>query len=279
LIGRLAAPAALIGLWATAEAQQPGEQDFQTFCSPCHSIGGGRLVGPDLAGVGDRRSVEWLNEFVRSSQAMVARGDPDAVALVAEYSNIVMPDAPLSEAQIAGVVAYMTAAGASSSAITPQAPSPSAASAAEGDAERGRDLFEGRARFANGGPACSACHDAAGPDVSAGGSLSVDLSTAYSRLSGPGIEALLVQPPFPVMQAAYAERGITIDERLAVIAFLAGRDQGMAVPTNHGLRLLLSGSTGAAALFGFFSFVWRGRKREPVNKGIFDRQGRATWED
>ena len=38
-----------------ASAQESGQQIFQKSCAACHSIGGGRLVGPDLAGVNDKR--------------------------------------------------------------------------------------------------------------------------------------------------------------------------------------------------------------------------------
>jgi len=284
----LAAPVLLLGsLFLSAHAQQPGQQDFQTFCAPCHTIGSGRLIGPDLAGVGERRSAEWITEFVTSSQSMVARGDPDATALVAEYANLVMPDAPLGAAQIADVVAYMVAAGTGVTAggatppaqpVTPPTATGTVAAVA-GDPTLGQALFDGRARLENGGPSCNACHDVAASEVLAGGSLSVDLTTAITRLSGPGIDAMLAQPPFPVMQAAYAERAITADERRALTAFLARIAAETATPTNHGFRLVLGGTTGAAALFGLFSFVWRGRKRASVNQDVFDRQGHATWED
>ena len=52
-------------------AQDAGEQLFQTTCFACHTIGGGRLVGPDLAGVHELRSQEWLEQFVLSSQTMI----------------------------------------------------------------------------------------------------------------------------------------------------------------------------------------------------------------
>src|SRR3970040_1158488 len=69
-------------------AQQPGEVEFQTFCVACHTIGAGRLVGPDLAGVHERRSEQWLERFVASAQSMIESGDPDAVAVYEEYSKL-----------------------------------------------------------------------------------------------------------------------------------------------------------------------------------------------
>ena len=62
-------------------AQDPGEQVFNTTCFACHTIGGGRLIGPDLAGVHEKRSQEWLEKFIKSSQSMINAGDTEAVAL------------------------------------------------------------------------------------------------------------------------------------------------------------------------------------------------------
>ena len=102
---RIPLPGALIlvvsmGLLSDGWAQQPGERIFQTSCFACHTIGGGRLVGPDLAGIHDNRSQDWLERFVKSSQTMISNGDTDAVALAEEYTGIVMPDAVISDQQI-----------------------------------------------------------------------------------------------------------------------------------------------------------------------------------
>ena len=69
-------------------AQEPGEQLFQSTCSACHSIGGGRLVGPDLAGVIDRRSQVWLEEFplTEGDQAIHADPDGDGVENLQEFA-------------------------------------------------------------------------------------------------------------------------------------------------------------------------------------------------
>ncbi len=44
-----------------------GEQIFKsTGCTACHTIGGGKLVGPDLQGVLDRRSEDEIIKFVQN---------------------------------------------------------------------------------------------------------------------------------------------------------------------------------------------------------------------
>src|SRR3972149_2644276 len=85
-----------------------GQQNFQTLCSVCHTVGGGRLVGPDLQGVSERRSEGWIIRFVQHSQELVKAGDPDAVALFQEFNGIPMPDQPLSDEEIRGIVRDLT---------------------------------------------------------------------------------------------------------------------------------------------------------------------------
>ena len=57
---------------------------FRQNCFSCHTIGGGRLVGPDLKDVGERRDTEWLVEFILNPQAKINSGDPYAQKLLDE---------------------------------------------------------------------------------------------------------------------------------------------------------------------------------------------------
>src|SRR6266545_4951688 len=51
---------------------------FRQNCVSCHTIGGGRLTGPDLKNITQRKEREWLIEFLQSPQAMMDKGDPYA---------------------------------------------------------------------------------------------------------------------------------------------------------------------------------------------------------
>ncbi len=86
-----------------------GEKLFKTTCSPCHHIGKGKLVGPDLAGVTARRSEKWLISFIRSSQTMVKNNDAAAVKVFNEFNKLVMPDQNLTDVQIKDILAYVKA--------------------------------------------------------------------------------------------------------------------------------------------------------------------------
>ncbi len=270
-----------IGLPQNGWTQDPGEQVFQTTCFACHTIGGGRLVGPDLLSVHERRSQEWLESFVKSSQSMVNDGDADAVALFEEFSRIPMPDSPVSKQQIRQVLSYIKSQSLIQTAdtgVNTNVPAAVEVPASEEDILTGQELFQGNLRLANGGPACNACHEVRNDAVIGGGILARELTTVFSRMGGAGVKAILGQAPFPVMQAAYEKQALTEDEVTALVAFLeyADSEQYNQLPRDYGIGLFLSGAVGAGILFGFFGFVWRGRKKESVNQAIYDRQIRST---
>lgn len=97
-------------------AAQDGATTFKTICAACHTIGKGRLVGPDLAGVTDIRSEDWLIRFIKSSQTVIKSGDKVADSLFKAFNNTIMPDQPtFDDAKIKGVLAYIKAGGATAS--------------------------------------------------------------------------------------------------------------------------------------------------------------------
>jgi len=270
-------------------AQDPGEQVFNTTCFACHTIGGGRLIGPDLAGVHEKRSQEWLENFVKSSQSVIKAGDPEAVAIFEEYSGMMMPDAAASDEQIRQVLSYISAQSllaqgsvdvpsadiAATDLATPVEP------ALEEDILAGQDLFQGSLRLVNGGPACNSCHEVRHDAVIGGGILAAELTTVFSRMGGAGVTAILGRAPFPVMQTAYVEHPLTEYEVTALVAFLefADSEQYNQLPRDYGLGLFASGVVGAGILFGLFGFVWRGRKIGSVNQSIYDRQIKSSLDD
>jgi len=62
-----------------------GEGLFQSKgCIGCHTIGGGRLTGPDLQGVTQRREAFWILSMVTNPDSMI-KNDSTAHRLFAEY--------------------------------------------------------------------------------------------------------------------------------------------------------------------------------------------------
>ncbi len=60
---------------------QPGQSLFKKLCAPCHTIGVGDRVGPDLRGATERRQRTWLTRFIRTPEKVRAENDPVALTL------------------------------------------------------------------------------------------------------------------------------------------------------------------------------------------------------
>ena len=79
---------------------QEAVEYFHTRCTSCHTIGGGRLTGPDLKDVVQRANAagkdrEWLIRFMLDPPAMIQSGDPYALKLQSETpGHAVMPTQP-----------------------------------------------------------------------------------------------------------------------------------------------------------------------------------------
>lgn len=91
-----------------------GESLFRTRCSACHTIGevdvqrtGKRPIGPDLSGVIQKREREWLIRIIAEPDKLLAEKDPLAMALMAEYNNVVMPNLRLNSAEIDSLLNYI----------------------------------------------------------------------------------------------------------------------------------------------------------------------------
>jgi mono/diheme cytochrome c family protein len=87
-----------------------GEMVFRSRCASCHTVGGGRSVGPDLENVLHRRDRDWL---VRWLQDPVGMGQRDEVGreLVGKYDGVVMTDPGLNDRQIRQVLSYLAVLG------------------------------------------------------------------------------------------------------------------------------------------------------------------------
>ncbi len=110
-----------------------------TECKACHTIGGGKLVGPDLKGVTERRDEAWLIKFIQNSQALVASGDETAVKVFNENSKIPMPAHSLTDDQVKGILKYIKAGGklpAGAESTTAKAKEASVSTPAISEAER-----------------------------------------------------------------------------------------------------------------------------------------------
>ncbi len=256
-------------------AQNQGEATFKQVCAACHTVGKGRLVGPDLMNVHQRRTEEWLLKFIKSSQTVIKGGDAYADSLFKAFNQVMMPDqAAMSDIQIKEVLAYIqsgSTAGLTSAAQDGTAP---AVLALTGDVQRGRELFIGNIRFTNGGPTCNSCHNVNLEGYLSGGILARDLTQAVTRLTEDGVKGVISGLPFPQMKQSYQARPLTGQEIADLTAFLKQADQqaNMQVTAGIGNKMLLGGIAGVIVLLILFSFFWIKRKQRTVNYSIYERQ-------
>lgn len=87
---------------------EEGKKLYNSNCAACHTIGRGKLTGPDLKGVTERLDVDWLITFIISSKSLIDAGDEYAVKIFNEYNKIPMPDhRHLSRENILNILSYI----------------------------------------------------------------------------------------------------------------------------------------------------------------------------
>jgi mono/diheme cytochrome c family protein len=259
-----------------AQASDPGETIFQTKCTACHTIGKGKLVGPDLKDVTTRRDPQWLKRFIADPNQMFA-SDPTAQQLLAENNNVKMPALGLTDAEVTALIAFLAggAAAGGQAQAAPQTQAAPQAPAQAGDPVAGWRVFTGNASLAGGGPACIGCHSVNGLGGLGGGALGPDLTHAAQRYPGPGLAAVLGNIAFPTMIGPFANRPLTAQEQADLVAYLAAADQGNpvapaavaaapgAITRDTGL-VLAAGLAGAFALTLLLAVFWP-RQRQSVS--------------
>jgi len=184
----------------TAEMSQEavaGKAIFDQRCAACHTIGGGTLVGPDLAGTTERRDTAWLHTWI-TDPAAFAEVDADAAAIFTGG----MPALGLPSTDVDDVITYLES--------TSDVEAPSAApegprqlSAAEFDQASG--IFFNR---------CAGCHGtlragATGPAIQPE-DRTLEIGTA-------GIQTILTNG-LPGGMPAWGQAGILTEEEIELMA-------------------------------------------------------------
>lgn len=253
---------------ANAQSAEAGQKAFQLKCVACHTIGGGKLVGPDLKGVTSRRPRDWLEHWITAPEKVLAQKDPYATGLVQQYPGLQMPNMQVSATELNDLLAYIDAA----TAGTIAAAAPPAAPLLAGDRDVGRELFTGVLRFQNGGSPCMACHSVAGIGALGGGKLGPDLTEVMSRYGGvPGVDAFLRGTPTPTMNALWRRSPLTDQERANVVAFLQQAPVSQR-PAQLIWELLGLATLGLAVLLGLTAITWRRRLRDGVRRPMIAKQ-------
>ncbi|MBA4408021.1 MAG: cytochrome c [Bacteroidota bacterium] len=279
---------ALAGLLITGTFNQEAiaDEGAKLFkaCEACHSIGGGRRIGPDLKGVTKRRTNDWLVRFIQSPAAVLKSGDADAKAIFKEFNNVPMPDNALTTDQVNLILAHIDGGKGGAADVDPKLAimqhriDSLLKTNSQQDILTGYELFTGKRRLENGGAACIACHNATYNNRSKGGNLAKDLTKAYSLLGGfAGIKGLIGSPPFPSMAVTYKNNPVTDEENAYLQLFLKSTDaRNPAAPIIEKAWLVYPAFLLSLFIAFVIAAIWFKRKRLSVNNDIIQRQIRYS---
>lgn len=265
---------AIVPALARDAIAQDAAQTFRASCASCHTIGGGRLVGPDLKGSHERRERDWLKRFITNPKALIDAGDATAVQLVQESRGVVMPTLGIAPDMIDALIDLI---GAESALASSQFVGAAAAGGAgprpmtAADVALGRQLFMGSKLLAKRGPSCISCHQVRGVGALGGGRLGPDLTGVYARLGGQtAVTSWLGSPASATMKPIFQDKAITPDEAHALVSYLkvAGARGGSASPSM--VSFVLMGLLGMAVGLVVLDLAWNKRfraVRRPLVRG------------
>jgi len=258
-------PVVLIGLGTAAvEAAESAVDDFKKNCISCHTIGGGRIVGPDLRNVVERKDRAWLVRFITDPQTVLSSGDAYALKLKEEARGVIMPSLPGMTTDRAKALLELIEAESALAKSQLAGVQVSDRPFVAADVQRGRGLFLGTRSLTNGGAACVSCHSVSNIGVLGGGAVGPDLNLVYERLNGrKGLATWLSAPATTTMQAVFGPHPLDADEEvLPLVAYFAYLAKEPAESSQAAtLIFLLLGIVGTAGVLMAFDGVWKGRFR------------------
>ena len=245
-------------LLATAPAifgqADPAATLFLDQCAACHTVGVENSESLDLEAA-TQMPGEQLHEAVERMEDNVG---------------------PLTDEQVNLLVALLKSPDVKARLQTASTPPVAATIASErkGSAERGRALFYGEQRLANGGLACFACHTVEGH----GGNLASDLTTVHARRGVKAVVSAAEAPLFPLMKAAYTKKVVTTQEAVDIAAWL--EQSSTKAPPGQPPRaenMIAVRSTAAGAVFivlGGAALVFRTRRAGTRSRMVRDSSRR-----
>ena len=268
----LTTAAAVLVAMGSGRAADDAASYFRQNCMSCHTIGGGRLVGPDLKDVTRRKERAWLQRFAANPKAFLDGGDSYAAKLKEEARGAVMPN-------ISGIDETKTSALLDMIEHESKLPKSQFAGLNIGDqpfttadVSNGREIILGERHLANGGPACISCHSVGDIPMLGGGRLAPDLTRVYERMRGrKNLAAWLQAPATPTMRPLFVNTSLTNGEIVSLVAYLeTTARQPQQTSDTATLSFLFLGLGGSVLGFIGADTIWRKRLRgvrKPMVRG------------
>jgi ubiquinol-cytochrome c reductase cytochrome c subunit len=226
-------------------------------CASCHGADAAGIPGsfPPLRGNPNVADAAYVESVI--IDGLTGPLEVDGVAYDAVMPAIAVADGEATA--IAAYVASIAEGGSTTDTTEPAPPEP-------GDPSEGQSLFEGAARFDNGGAACVGCHTAGEVGNFGGPGLGPDLTDVSEQLGGEaGLAGWLKSPPTPTMIPIFDDHPLTDPEVADLAAFLeVAPDQDKASPPVD--WLVVGGLVGLVVLIAGMAIAWRGMRQSYVER-------------
>jgi mono/diheme cytochrome c family protein len=259
---------------------QEAAADFKQNCMSCHTIGGGRLTGPDLKNVSQRKDRGWLTAFIQDPKSVIDGGDAYAQEILKASRGVMMPTLTgMTKARAEALLALIDVESKleRSQFVGVQI---SERPFTARDVEVGHGIFMGTVPLKNGGPSCMSCHTVQGIKLFGGGTLAPDLTTVFERYQGrKTLSTWLSAPATPTMQSVFKKQALEGEEILALVAYfqstLARNPEDVS---SERLNFILIGLAGALLAMGLFDVIWNKRLRTVRRALVQERKLEAVHE-
>lgn len=232
---------------------QDAESLFKEKCAGCHSIGGGNLVGPDLADTADWPAMELSKAVKRMEENTGPLKESEVDALVKYLKEAKSPSAKTS-------VAASTTEPGKNDSTTLARESTADLQKEIGSIAMGKRLFDGDNSLKNGGLSCIACHSIEG----SGGNMGPDLTQISAKLSPQALVSACEHTPYKVMKTAYREHPITHQEALDIQAYLSSLKNESQKPKHSPVTFIAS--VFAFFVLGTIALAYKGRPKSARSK-------------
>ena len=234
-------------LWAEKKAPvpagDPAATDFTMKCAGCHTIGGGKLTGPDLKDVAAWKPTDLLPK-IKTMEKKVGPLTPEEIEALGRF---------LKDPKVGGRLA----------AEQERIARAEEAKYEKGDPKKGSDLFFGRVFLAQGGLACASCHRTG----MRGGSFGPDLSTVFAKMGMIPLTSACEKASFREMDAIYRDHPITHQEAIHLAKYLESVS-GQTPAGNETDPTLFVGAAGLGLFsLGGMAAYYRKRSKHPTQRG------------
>ena len=266
LLLSIAAPSAVLA--------QDTPDYFRQNCASCHTVGGGRLTGPDLKDVSQRqRDREWLIKFMMNPASVLGSSDPYAKKILEESRGVPMPTLPGMTRERAEKLLELIEVESKLDESQFKGLQISTEPFTQADRVRGREIFLGLQPLKMSGTACISCHTMHDITALGGGRLGPDLTNIYEKYENRvALSAWLVAPGTETMLPIFKDHGMQADEIHALVAYF--ESTAAEQPANASVSrvsFLLMGLAGAAIVVFLFDVIWKRRfhaVRRPLVKAL-----------